>query len=159
METNHQTTVQVGKAFPVPVEVLYQAWISPESLKQWCNPLGNRLTEVRNEVREGGELVYRAEGENEGSPLLITGQYEEVKEAERLVYSWNWKFPDRKMHESLFRMTVTFARLEDRLEEGSRIEVKQEALKNDEALSIHEQGWEIALDSLYGYLAVRAPQD
>lgn len=148
MDSNTVLSVQVSKEFPVPVDALYNAWVSPEALKQWCTPIGNSLTEVKNEVKEGGAIKYKAETESGEFSLLITGEYEEVKEKERLVYSWNWQFPNNSMGDSLFKLTVVFSQQGN----GSRVDVKQENLKDDEAIIIHQEGWERALKNLHQYL-------
>lgn len=132
MDTKKDHSVHIHKDFPVSVEALYKAWISPEALKQWCAPIGNGLKEVKNEVKEGGTIEYRAESGNDEYSLLINGKYEEVKEKERLVYSWDWKFPNSSIGDSLFKLTVVFTQQES----GSSVDVKQENLNDEEAILV-----------------------
>lgn len=155
METKTGLTVEVNRKFSVPVDAVYNAWISPDALKQWCKPMGNRLIEVDNDVKEGGVINYTAENDNGEYKLLINGNYEEVKENERLVYSWNWNFPNHSIEDSLFRVTVNFSKQD---EETSSVEVRQENLKDEEAIVIHEKGWELSLDNLEQYLSEHAKQ-
>lgn len=152
MDTNTNQSVHVNKDFPISVETLYNAWISPEALRQWCAPIGNRLTKVKNDVKEGGAIEYKAENENGDYSLLINGRYEEVKEKERLVYSWDWKFPNNPLGDSVFKVTVVFSQQDN----GSSVEVKQENLKDEEAILIHQQGWERSLNNLHQYLSSQA---
>ncbi len=44
---------------------VYDAWINPEKLKQWWKPAGNKLVNVENEVREGGNINYEFAGDND----------------------------------------------------------------------------------------------
>ncbi len=95
METTSQS-IHAEKQFEKSVEELYDAWINPEKLKQWWHPAENKLVNVENEVKEGGNIRYEFAGEGDEKTIIITGQYKEVKPAEKLVYSWDWKVPGSK---------------------------------------------------------------
>lgn len=146
MEKRNEQLLTISREFDVPVEELYKAWISPDALKQWWSPMGKKLTDVKNEVEKGGRIKYTA-NDNE-SPLVIKGEYEEVKEKEKLVYTWDFNFSNDAFEESPYRLTVKF---EDN-GNGSRLEVKQENLKDDEAVRVHEKGWKKELEKLGDYL-------
>lgn len=138
--------IEISKEFPVSVKELYKAWISPEALKQWWSPMGKKLTEVKNDVREGGSIKYSANGGE--NPLVIEGEYQEVKENDKLVYTWNFNFSNEALEESPYRLTINF-REEG---EGSLLQVKQENLKDNEAVEVHKKGWEKELENLRDYL-------
>lgn len=146
MEKKNDLTVEISKDFSVPVDKLYKAWISPDALKQWWSPMGKKLTEVKNEVRKGGTIEYKAN--KNGSPLVIKGEYEEVIEKEKLVYTWDFNFLDESYKDSSYRLTVKFKEQDN----GSNLEVKQESLKDHEAVRVHKEGWEKELESLKEYL-------
>lgn len=146
MGKRNEQLLTISREFDVPVEELYKAWISPDALKQWWSPMGKKLTDVKNEVEKGGRIKYTA-NDNE-SPLVIKGEYEEVKEKEKLVYTWDFNFSNDAFEESPYRLTVKF---EDN-GNGSRLEVKQENLKDDEAVRVHEKGWKKELEKLGDYL-------
>lgn len=146
MKSTNKHSIEISKDFPVPVEQLYKAWISPDDLKQWWRPMDKKLTDVQNEVKQGGSIKYTA---NDSDPsLVITGEYEEVKEKEKLVYTWDFNFSEDAFEESPFRLTINFQKDGD----SSRLEVKQENLKDDEAVQIHKKGWEKQLENLKKYL-------
>lgn len=146
MDNNKEQSVEVSKEFNVSVEELYKAWISPEALTQWWRPMGKKLTDVKNEVREGGSIKYTAH-DNE-APLVIKGKYEEVKENEKLVYTWDFNFSNEAFEESPYRLTINF----EEQGIGSRLIVKQENLKDHEAVMVHEKGWKKELENLQHYL-------
>ena len=148
MDTKKGLTVQVQREFPVPADALYRAWNEPEALKQWWTPMNRKLEHVTNELREGGTIEYRTEESNGAPSLIINGTYEEVKERERLVYSWVWHLTDQPVEDSPYRLTIGFSDSNGK----SRLDVNQENLKDDEAIRIHQEGWESALDSLERYL-------
>ena len=146
MEKKNEQTLEISKEFDVPVEELYKAWITPEALKQWWGPMGKKLTDVQNEVEKGGSIKYTANDSE--APLIIKGEYEEVKENEKLVYTWDFNFSEEAFKEGLFKLTIKFQEQGD----ASKLIVKQENLKDDEAVRVHEKGWEKELENLRDYL-------
>src|SRR4051812_48756074 len=133
METNKPFKLEVSKRFPVPVEVLFAAWNDPEQLKHWWKPMGNQLKEVTNDLKVGGTIRYIF---NENS-LIISGNYHEVKENERLVYSWNWDFPEDAVKNAAFKLTVEFSKDGS----GSTIHIVQEDSQQHETIQVNEDGW------------------
>lgn len=150
MKNQNEGTIELSKEFPVSVEELYNAWISPEALKQWWTPMGNKLTGVRNEVKKGGSIEYKAD-DSEPS-LVIKGEYKEVKENEKLVYTWDFDFTNEAIEESPYQLTIEFSSDGD----SSRLKVKQENLKDEEAVKVHKKGWEKQLNNLKSYLKEQA---
>lgn len=146
MEKKNKESVELSENFNVPVKDLYKAWITPDALKQWWSPMGKKLTDVQNDVEKGGQIKYTADGTD--VPLVIKGEYEEVKENEKLVYTWDFDFSDDAYEESLFKLTIEFK--EDG--KGSKLKVKQENLKDEEAVTVHEKGWKKELQNLRKYL-------
>lgn len=146
MKSTKEPVLEITKDFPVSVEKLYKAWISPTALKQWWKPMEKKLTDVQNDVKKGGSIKYTA---NDSEPsLIITGEYEEVKEREKLVYTWDFNFSEDAFEESPFRLTINF----QKNGEKSRLEVRQENLKDDEAIQVHRKGWDKQLENLKKYL-------
>ncbi|RYE29185.1 MAG: hypothetical protein EOP42_14975 [Sphingobacteriaceae bacterium] len=140
--------LNVEHNFNVPVAKLYSAWISEEDLKQWWKPSGNELVNVDQEVKEGGNIKYEFVGKDEQPSLLITGKYSEVKENEKLVYSWNWDVSTDGVQKSDHKLTIAFLADGD----NSKIQVTQDNFKDSESITPHQEGWEKALDSLGQYL-------
>lgn len=145
METNENVKVKASKSFDVPVEVLYNAWTNPEQLKQWWKPMNNTLTEVINDVKEGGEVsyIFRASG------LEISGKYIEVKAQEKLVYTWNWTFTKEVAKNGSYELIVEFKSTDG----GSIINITQDNFDDEEGTHPHKEGWEKGLEDLAGYLA------
>jgi uncharacterized protein YndB with AHSA1/START domain len=106
------------------------------------------LQEVTNEIKEGGQIRYVFQNHQHNHPFQITGQYDEVKEGEKLVYSWNWEIPGQNAAESKFKLSVLFTNQDN----GSRLEVKQENFADEEAIHPHREGWDKALNDLQQYL-------
>jgi uncharacterized protein YndB with AHSA1/START domain len=144
MEQNNFNKVEASKQFAVPVEQLFRAWNDPEQLKHWWKPMGNNLLEVTNDLKAGGTVRYTFEEQG----LTISGTYDEVKENEKLVYSWVWEFPDNTLNNAAYKLTVHFSTTEN----GSEIRVLQEKIEDKETVHPNEEGWEKGLSDLEQYV-------
>ncbi len=142
------TKLGTEKQFSVPVEQLYQAWITPEDLKQWWHPSENKLTTVELNVQVGGQFKYEFEAKEGQTSLVITGEYKEVIPNQKLVYTWNWDVNNDHVKKSDHQLTIEF----QSAGEGSRIHVTQDNYQNSESVTPHEEGWEKALNDLENYL-------
>ena len=139
-----ETTVETSKEINGTVEAVFAAWTEPEQLKAWWKPMNNKLSEVVNDLKEGGKVDYQFES----GKLHISGEYSEVKPNEVLAYSWNWEFPDDMVKNGAYKLTVHFSGEGDK----TTIKVLQEAAENDESLLPTEQGWSDGLEALKNYV-------
>lgn len=146
MESNGQSTIQASKSFQADVSSLYKAWTEAEQLKQWWKPMGLTLTDVENEITEGGKVTYHFKGE-EGTSLTIEGTYQEVQPNERLVYTWNWQLPDEKLNSS-YKLEVVFEGSADQ----SSISISQNEEEQQESVKPKESAWDDQLSKLAEFL-------
>jgi len=145
MEINKELKVESAKSFPVSVNQLYKAWTDPEQLKQWWKPMGNSLKEVTNDLKKGGTVRYIFDNDK----LIIAGEYLEVAENEKLVYTWNWELPNDAVRNAAYQLTVNFTGQGD----SSEIKVLQENFENEEAMLPHQEGWNKGLTELEQFFA------
>jgi uncharacterized protein YndB with AHSA1/START domain len=149
MEQTNAIKLEISKDFPVPVARLYQAWITPEELKQWWHPMGNHLQQATTKPEPGKAVEYVFTNEQGTHSFTINGTYKEVEEGKRLVYTWNWRVPDATVSDSAFVLHVVFSPNGN----GSRLAVTQENFAAEEAVQPHREGWEKALNDLYQFLS------
>lgn len=144
-----EVKVEVSRDFPVPVSVLFSAWVSDDELKEWWKPGGNKLANAQTQLQEGGGLKYEFVNSDDEPVLTITGTYKEVEEEKKLVYTWEWQVPESKeVKDNAFLLKVSFTALNDE----SSIRIVQENFDDHETIHPHEQGWNQALDNLHDYL-------
>jgi uncharacterized protein YndB with AHSA1/START domain len=148
MESSSAIRLNVHQDFNVSVDRLYDAWTKEDELKQWWHPLGNSLAKVTNDLREGGTVRYEFGNQGEGRPLIIEGVYKELKDKEKLVYTWNWKVAEDSVGNAEYLLGVRFQAQGN----GSRLEVMQENFLDEEAVQPHKEGWEKGLLDLKSYL-------
>ena len=145
-----QQTIHAKKEFTANVNNLYDAWVNPDKLKEWWQPAGNKLVHVLNEVQEGGAIKYEFANESGEKTIVITGEYKEVKPAEKLVYSWDWHMPDSDNYaNNHFELTIEFSSEGA----GSLIQVMQANEDVEESIQPTKRGWEDELESLNKFLS------
>lgn len=84
-----QDAVVMEREFPAPVELIWQMWTEPDHFKEWYGPGGAAVLVARMDVRVGGTRLVGMEMQtpNGAMQMWFTGDYREVVENERLVYT------------------------------------------------------------------------
>src|SRR5580704_15935699 len=77
------------RSFDAPVDLIWQMWTDPEHFKAWYGPDGVAIPVAKMDVRVGGTRLVCMEMQSPGDPIRMwfTGEYLEVAENERLVYT------------------------------------------------------------------------
>ena len=145
---NNSSNLNVSKQFNCSKEALYSAWTEPEQLKKWWKPMGNTLTEVVNDIKNGGEVKY-VFADNR---LTINGNYEKVQGHDLLEYTWNWHMATEPIPDAPYKLSVRF----EGDENNSAISVTQTGFKDNESVKPQQQGWEQGLQQLQDYLSKRS---
>ena len=85
------TTLQIRRTFNAPREKLFQAWVDPKKMTEWfCHAKPNATGKlVAMDVRLGGRYGFDVT-DAEGKVFKIRGEYLEIKEPEKLVFTWFW---------------------------------------------------------------------
>lgn len=136
------TTLQISRTVAAPRQQVFEAWTEPEKLSQWlCRVTARHSTRLLEmDLRVGGR--YRLEVTNpDGTRVLLSGTYLEIKSPERLVFTWQWD-GDPDFGETL--VTVEFHAL------GSSTELvlTHERFLNRERRDRHAAGWNGCIDTL-----------
>jgi len=81
--------VVIERSFDAPVDLIWQMWTEPEHFKAWYGPDGATVPVAKMDVRVGGSRLVCLEMDTPGGPaqMWFTGEYREVVENERLVYT------------------------------------------------------------------------
>ena len=81
--------VVIERSFDAPVDLVWQMWTDPEHLAAWYGPAGATIPVARMDVRVGGTRLVCMEMQTPDGPMRMwfTGEYLEVVENERLVYT------------------------------------------------------------------------
>jgi uncharacterized protein YndB with AHSA1/START domain len=136
------TTLQIRRTFRAPREKLFQAWVDPKKMTEWfCHAKPNLIGKlVVMDVRPGGQYGFDVT-DAEGKVFKVRGEYLEIKEPEKLVFTWFWET------EPAYGNTVVTLEFED-LGNKSELILTHERFANSDARDKHNNGWAFCLDSL-----------
>jgi uncharacterized protein YndB with AHSA1/START domain len=81
--------VVIERSFDAPVDLIWQMWTDPEHFKAWYGPDGATMPVAKMDVRVGGTRLVCMEVPTPDGPMQMwfTGEYREIVENERLVYT------------------------------------------------------------------------
>ena len=87
--SSSQSAVVIERTFDAPVDLIWQMWTDPEHFAAWYGPAGATIPVAKMDVRVGGTRLVSMEVQTPGGPMQMwfTGEYREVAENERLVYT------------------------------------------------------------------------
>lgn len=84
-----QNAVVIERTIEAPVALVWRMWTEPEHFAAWYGPSGATIPVARMDVRVGGTrlVCMHAETPNGTMQIWFTGEYREVVENKRLVYT------------------------------------------------------------------------
>ena len=84
-----QDAVVIERSFDAPVELIWQMWTDPRHFSAWYGPEGATIPAAQMDVQTGGaRLVCMEVPTPDGAMRMwFAGEYREVVENERLVYT------------------------------------------------------------------------
>jgi len=153
-----EDAVVIARSFDAPVHLVWQMWTDPEHFKAWYGPDGATLPVAKMDVRVGGTRLVCMEIQSPSGPMQMwfTGEYREVEENERLVYTesmsdenGNVLSPsDMGMPEGHPTTTEVRVELQD-IDGRTRMVMTHAGISAD---SPGAAGWAMALDKLTAYV-------
>ena len=153
VRTQHE--LNITRVFDAPRELVWKAWTDPEHMKQWFGPRQFEALDLTVDVRAGGKWRDRlhsdgftdSTGEWRTADVWQGGEYMEVVEPERLVFTFHWDvgsgLPE---HDTV--ITLTFE------EHGGKTTMNfhQAFFVTQEDRDGHMKGWNSSLDKLEEFL-------
>jgi uncharacterized protein YndB with AHSA1/START domain len=84
-----ENSVVIERAFDAPVALIWRMWTEPEHFKAWYGPNGAAIPVAKLDVRVGGtrHVCMEMQGPNGPMQMWFTGEYREVVDHKRLVYT------------------------------------------------------------------------
>src|SRR6266550_6897811 len=88
-DNSSQDAVVIERSFDAPVDLIWKMWTDPEHFKAWYGPEGAAIPVAKMDVRVGGTRLVCMEMQLPNGPMQMwfTGEYRDVVENERLVYT------------------------------------------------------------------------
>ena len=134
--------VSIRRNMPAPRDVVYEAWIDPQGIREWMCPGDAISAEAVLDVRVGGSyrIVMRSRERN----YVHTGVYQVVEPNAKLVFTWT-----QEGNEMTTLVTVEF------LARGSESELvlTHERFTKADVAQRYQSGWGTIAEKLAAFLA------
>jgi uncharacterized protein YndB with AHSA1/START domain len=142
-ERQDPTAIRIERTYAAPAKVVFEAWTSAEMLRRWYPPGADWDTPVAEvDLRVGGRLriVMRSpSGEEFGGG----GEYREITEPSRLVFTWVWDRPDVAVGTQLVEVDFT-----EHPDGTTTVVMTNRGLADEQSRESHRDGWEGSFDNL-----------
>jgi uncharacterized protein YndB with AHSA1/START domain len=141
----------ITRTFDAPRELVWKLWSDPQHFKHWMGPRDHPVVHTEGEFRRGGKWRGCLRSTATGEELWQSGVYLEVKEPERLVFTFAWDRADGSRSPET-EITVLFAE-----QNGKTVMTFCQAVfETAGARDGHRLGWESTFDRLAEYLQALA---
>jgi len=160
--TRSQDAVVIERSFDAPIDLIWQMWTVPEHFKTWYGPDGVTIPVANMDVRVGGRRLVCMEMSSPDGPrqMWFTGEYVEVVENERLVYTESMSDENGNLstpsgmdvpdgHPTTTEVRVELHDLDGR----TKMVMTHAGIPSD---SPGAAGWTMALDKLAAHLATHS---
>lgn len=89
MTSQTDNPVHLTRTFDSPRDVVWRMWTEPSEFAAWYGPDGATVEVKEMDVRPGGRRTVAMHVETPGGPMSMsfTGEFREVQEPRRLVYT------------------------------------------------------------------------
>ena len=135
--------LKISRRIHASQQVVFDAWTTVESVKEWMCPEGASVSRVELDVRVGG--AFRIDMHTDGMiDMVHTGVYHEIRPPEKLVFTW----VSQHTHYQASLVTVEFRAQGD----STELVLTQRHLPDEEARRRHVAGWTALLDHLATWL-------
>lgn len=145
--TPPETILELKRVFAAPKPLLFKVWTQPEHMVRWWGCADATNNEIQTDLRPGGAFSVRMELAD-GTVHRIWGEYREIDEPDRLVFTWSWK-GETGFEGGDTLVTVTF----EEVAGGTAVILRHENFTKVEDRDSHGEGWGASLDRLVDFLA------
>lgn len=145
-QTTQPTTLVMRHVFDASQERVFEAWSSPEILREFIGP-GDMRARVEADVRTGGayRITMLMAQDKEWS---VQGVYREVAPTDRIVCSWAWEEDDAADVQETVLTLEFYAR-----GEGTELVLTHENFRDTAQRDRHHNGWDGVMSKLEAVLA------
>lgn len=137
----------IRRTIAAPRARVFAAWTQPGQMRKWAGPGEITVPECECDPRVGGTYRITMQQAN-GERLVVRGVYREVREPERLSYTWGWE-EDSPADEIETLVTVEFHDRDGKTD----LVLTHEGFASEKSRDGHNAGWDGALEKLAKHVA------
>ncbi|EPG72549.1 hypothetical protein LEP1GSC058_0896 [Leptospira fainei serovar Hurstbridge str. BUT 6] len=138
----------ITRIFDAPREIIFKLWTNPEYTKQWMGPREHPAVYVEQDLRPGGVWRTCLRAVDGSGDLWQNGVYHEIKEPEKLVFTFVWEGDNDLPHKENL-VTIIFSEHEGK----TKMIFKQSVFESVTQRDGHQYGWNSSFDRLVEHLA------
>jgi uncharacterized protein YndB with AHSA1/START domain len=139
--------LMIVREIDAPIALVWKAWTDPGMMKLWSAPKGFTIRENQGEFRPGGE--WRSTMHTpEGKDLQLGGEYREIREPNRLMFTHSWYDETGKPGPETL-VTVSLKQLDGK----TVMDFRQTGFESQESRDGHKDGWTQCFEKLEELLA------
>ena len=135
--TPEKTSITIATTVNAPAEKVWNFFNAPEHIVKWGSPSPDwHTTRAENDLRTGGNFLYRMEAKDGSFGFDFGGVYDDVKTNEAIAYTMG---DSRKVN-------ITF------IKEGNAIKVTETfEAETENPIEQQRSGWQAILDNFKQY--------
>jgi uncharacterized protein YndB with AHSA1/START domain len=140
----------ITRTFRAPRELVWKAWTDPKLIIRWMGPKHHPASHYENDFQPGGAWRSCLKATDGSEDLWLGGNYRELIEPERLVFTFGWDGDDGRPENEML-ITITLA------EDGAatKMTLHQVLFVSGEQRDGHREGWSSCFDRLEEFLESR----
>lgn len=125
--------IELKKVLQVSAEMVFDAWLDPESVKQWMCPMpGVTVPAPQIDAKVGGEFKFNMEvGEN---IMPHFGEYKVLERPSKIQFTWN--SANTNNENSLVTISIKASG-----DKACELTLVHELLPSEESIKNHTTGW------------------
>jgi uncharacterized protein YndB with AHSA1/START domain len=139
----------ITRVFDAPRELVFSAFTRPEHVTRWWGPNDFTLPFCEMDFRVGGSYKYCMRSPA-GEDHWVWGEYREIAEAERIVFTWERKDLEGNPRSSSV-VSLTFETFEEH-EGKTKFTLRQGIFEFADDCAEHYEGWSQSLNRLEIYV-------
>ena len=135
---DEKKNTSVETTIDAPVNQVWKSWTTPEDIVQWNNASDDWYTpKADNDLKEGGEFVYKMEARDGSFSFDFSGTYEKIEEEQLLEYA----LTDGR------KVSVTFEE-----SDGQTLIRETFEPETENTVETQQEGWQAILDNFKKYV-------
>ena len=137
----------IKRIFDAPREIVFKAWTNAESVARWFGPHDFTAPHCEIDFRVGGR--YRiCMLSPEGEEFWVEGEYQDIVEPERIVFTWNREYPNGEV----WSRTVATVTFEAHRQDQTAFTLVQRLFETVPYRDEHGFGWGQSLERLAAFV-------
>ncbi len=138
----------IERVFDAPRALVWRAWTDHDQAVKWMGPATCPAKQIEGEFKVGGKWRTILDGTQQGCDLCHGGEYREIVEPERLVFTFAWdETPEMPGNEMLVELTF-----EELGPKKTKVTLRKTQFLNVEQRDGHSMGWSGTFDRLGEFL-------